>query len=111
MRRFLLFAFMLMLLAGCGQSHSRTPTEEALAYVNKGAYDKAIETCNEALKANPQDAEALLYRGRAYQFREGAGDLERAIADFTEAINIAPKGPEAYYSRSIAYRDQGDPNK
>ncbi len=104
--RFLAVAVWSLLLVGCGRTGPRTLTEQALIYLRTGAYDKAIETCDEAIRENPRDAEAYLYRGRAYQYRDNAGDRERAIAEFSEAIRIAPTDPEAYYSRSIVYRDE-----
>ncbi len=62
----------------------------------------------EAIRIEPENADAYLFRGRAYQGRNGAGDIDAAINDFTTAIEIVPKDYEAYYSRSIAYRDRSD---
>jgi hypothetical protein len=107
-RRFLCFAAVLLLLAGCGQSPTLTLAEQGTRELQAGRYDDAIATCNEAIRLNPQDANAYHCRGRAYHYRNQAGDLGRAIADFTESIHIAPNEAESYYSRSIAYRDQGD---
>lgn len=103
-RRLLAIAAMLVSLAGCGQSPPTTPQQ----LVQQGSYDQAIEVCTQLLRANPRDSEAYLYRGRAYHCRNGEGDLSRAIADFSESILQDPKNPEAYYSRALAYRDQGD---
>src|SRR5262249_59143219 len=63
------------------------------------------------IRLEPRDAKAYLIRGRAYHCRNKPGDLEKAIADFSESIRIDPKQAEAFYSRSIAYRDQGDAEK
>src|SRR5262249_9025964 len=38
-------------------------------------------------------------------------DLSHAVEDFSAAIRIAPKDCEAYYSRSLAYRDLGEADK
>jgi hypothetical protein len=106
LRSLVLFAI-LALIAGCGQAGSSTPSERGLALLQSGDYDDAISVLGEAIRIDPRDAKAHLYRGRAYQNRNGAGDLDAAIADFSTAIELAPKDPEAYYSRAIAYRDRG----
>jgi Tetratricopeptide repeat len=106
-RRAILFATMLLLVSGCGDSTPVTLTEQGLRELRAGKYDVAIATCGKAIRQNPQDAEAFLYRGRAYQFRNAMGDPPRAIADFSEAIRLAPNSSDAYYSRAIVYRDLG----
>ena len=90
-RRILYFATVLVLLAGCGQPPAATLAEQALRELQAGRYDEAIATCDEAIRLNSQDANAYHYRGRAEHYRNQPGDLERAIADFTESIRIAPK--------------------
>ena len=35
------------------------------------------------------------------------GDLDRAVADFTDAIRINPKHDEAHRFRALVYDDQG----
>src|SRR5580692_825115 len=55
---------------------------------------------------NPKDAAASYSnRGNAYQRK---GNLDRAIADYNQAITLDPKNAEAYYSRGYAYRAKGD---
>jgi hypothetical protein len=95
-----------LLVAGCSSS-SNSPKQ----LVNEGRYDEAIEVTTQAIAADPSDAQAYLYRGRAYHCRNSPGDVGRAIADFSESIRLAPKEPEAYYSRALAYRDSGDLEK
>ena len=93
-----------LLAFGCGESSPRTPQQ----LVQSGRFDEAIQASTQLLRANPRDAEALLYRARAYHCRNQPGDIDRAIDDFTQAIDIAPTQSEAYYSRALAYRDKGD---
>ena len=100
------WAVLVLLVAGCSSS-SNSPKQ----LVNEGRYDEAIELTTQVIGADPQDAQAYFYRGRAYHCRNGQGDVERAVADFSESIRLAPKEPEAYYSRALAYRDFGDPEK
>jgi hypothetical protein len=96
-------AAVLALAIGCGRSDPPT----AAQLVHMGQFDEAIGACTQAIRENPRDAEAYLYRGRAYHCRNAPGDLELAVADFTESIGLAPKDSEAYYSRALAHRDQG----
>jgi hypothetical protein len=83
-------------------------TEQGLQEWRSGQYDQAIATCTAAIGADPKNAEAYFYRGRAYQIRNALGDPKRAIADFTEAIRLAPNYSDAYYSRALVYRDLGE---
>jgi hypothetical protein len=99
-------AALVLLVAGCSSS-SNSPKQ----LVNEGRYDEAIGLTTQEIASDPNDAQAYFYRGRAYHCRNGQGDVERAIADFSESIRLAPKEPEAYYSRALAYRDQGDTEK
>jgi hypothetical protein len=95
-------------LVGCGGPPPASLTEQGLLELRAGQYDQAIASCTEALEANPDDDEAYLYRGRAYHFRNAKGDPQRAIADFGEAIRLAPKSADAYYSRALVFRDLGE---
>jgi len=103
----ILFAALLLLVSGCGETAPQSLTEKGLKELRSGKYELAIATCNQAIDQNPQDAAAFLYRGRAYQFRNAMGDPARAIADFSEAIRLVPDSADAYYSRAIVYRDLG----
>ena len=98
-----------MLALGCGGSTPASLSQRGLKELRRGQYDQAIATCTEAVRSNPGDAEAYLYRGRAYQLRHAMGDPQRAIADLTEAIRLAPDSSDAYYYRSLEYRDLGKP--
>ncbi|MEG4037658.1 tetratricopeptide repeat protein, partial [Microcoleus sp. S36b_A4] len=60
---------------------------------------------NEAIRLNPNDAEA--YNGRG-AVRSQQGDIEGAIADYNEAIRLEPNYAEAYSNRGVVRYDQGD---
>ena len=47
--------------------------------------DAAIQACGQAIGEFPRDADAYDNRGAAYLAK---GDLDRAIADYTKAIEI-----------------------
>jgi Tfp pilus assembly protein PilF len=54
------------------------------------------------------NARAYLKRGITYR---GKGDNDRAIADFTQAIQLDPKSTQAYVNRGFAYDDKGDDDR
>ena len=51
------------------------------------AEDARIEACSRALQAKPDDAIAYYNRGATYKLK---GDFDRAIADFSKAIELKP---------------------
>jgi tetratricopeptide (TPR) repeat protein len=57
---------------GYTRSHLRDPYR-GLTYARKGEYDRAIQDYDQAIRLNPKDAKALLYRGIA-QFEQGKFD-------------------------------------
>ena len=106
--RLLVSALLLAVVCGCGQESVPTDlTQAALHQVRSGQYDEAIASASAAISVTPQAPAPYLYRGRAYHFRGAMGDHQRALADFGEAIRLAPKSSDAYYSRALVYRDIG----
>jgi tetratricopeptide (TPR) repeat protein len=75
-----------------------------LSYADKGMYDRAILSYENALRINPDDAElhynlALAYRGE---------DLtDKAIDEYKRVIAINPDHVEAHYNLAMAYRNKG----
>jgi tetratricopeptide (TPR) repeat protein len=69
--------------------------------------DKWIAQYSEAIKSNPNDAEAYLGRGDAYYEKK---DYDKAIADYTQGIRLDPDF-EAYRFRGDAYFNKGDYDK
>ena len=86
----------------------RRTTIVALAYDEKGEYDRAIADYTEAIRIKPDYAEAYRNRGVAYAEK---GEYDRAIADYTEAIRLKPDYAEAYYNRGIAYARKASTTK
>ncbi|MBD2570194.1 tetratricopeptide repeat-containing S1 family peptidase [Anabaena lutea] len=71
----------------------------------KGDKQGAIVAYNEAIKINPNYAEAYYNRGNA---RSDLGDKQGAIADYNQAININPNDAQAYYNRGVVRSALGD---
>lgn len=51
----------------------------------------------------PNDDETYYNRGVAY---DSKGEYDRAIADYSKAIELNPKYAEAYYNRGVDYYDK-----
>jgi tetratricopeptide (TPR) repeat protein len=78
----------------------------AVAWHNKGDFERAIADYDHSLRLAPNNAAALNNRGLAWQAR---GNLDRAIADFADAIRADPTDQAgAYRFRSHALRQRGD---
>jgi tetratricopeptide (TPR) repeat protein len=67
--------------------------------------DLRIKACSEMLATNPNNAMAYYMRGAAYQSK---GEVDRAISDYTVAIELNPYHAAAYESRARAYVGKGD---
>jgi Tfp pilus assembly protein PilF len=61
---------------------------------------EAVKDYDEAIRLNPQSAEAYYKRGFVYQ---KMGQRERAIDDFDKAVHIDPQFVRAYSNRAFAY--------
>jgi tetratricopeptide (TPR) repeat protein/predicted aspartyl protease len=60
----------------------------------------------ESAPDEPKDAAAYSRRGSAFAARR---DFQHAIADLTQACELAPDEPNYFYERGIARRDSGQP--
>jgi len=65
---------------------------------------KAIEYLNNAIKLQPDYADAYADRGLAYV---DLGHHQRAIEDYNQAIRLQPDDATAYNNRGIAYKKLG----
>jgi lipoprotein NlpI len=75
----------------------------------KGSGDVAITACSRAIATGRLSAHdlAVIYDNRAVEY-EKKGDLERAIADYNEAIQRDPKYAVPYNGRGNVWSDNGD---
>jgi tetratricopeptide (TPR) repeat protein len=97
-------------IAGCSaliDSGQQTPETLAIAHLNRGKalddngqIDTAIQDYDQAIKNNPQSAEALYRRGAAL---EKKGDFDRAITDLDSSLKLDPKNAKAFAARGQAH--------
>jgi len=66
----------------------------------RGEYRKAVEHYSSAIKSDPSNHLAYLYRADAYTF---LNEFEKAVADYTRGIKLRPSEAKAYVSRGEAY--------
>ncbi|MGO9108718.1 MAG: tetratricopeptide repeat protein [Thermoguttaceae bacterium] len=96
---------------------------EAKKTENDKAIDKAIADYTESIRIDfeagmahagaakwPDLRAAWAYFGRAIAY-DKQGDPDRAIADYSEAIEIAPQSVQAYRCRAIDYAKKGETDK
>jgi len=81
--------------------------QQGIAYCNRGFIRseqgqdwEAIQDYSLAIQADPQ-APAYFYRGQTYQKLE---QYPEAIADYSEAIQLASNSPVAHYHRGLVYQ-------
>lgn len=79
----------------------------ALAYKDTGKFDLAIADCSEAIRLSPKEAvpySAYLLRAECH---EANNDLERALADITEAIERDRSRAQLYLVRARIHHKKG----
>jgi tetratricopeptide (TPR) repeat protein len=77
-----------------------------VAYRLKGEYDHAWQDYEQAIRLNPDNANAYNNLGVIYRIK---GDYDRAIAAYDEAIRLKNSDfPAPYYNRALAYADKGE---
>uniref|UniRef100_UPI00398E5DDC uncharacterized protein ttc6 isoform X3 n=1 Tax=Pristiophorus japonicus TaxID=55135 RepID=UPI00398E5DDC len=80
----------------------------AVYYAMQGRYFKAILSCNEALKIQPQSLRAFLYRGALKYYNKS---YRLAVDDLTEAIMIDYTCILGYFNRAVCYHQANDLQK
>lgn len=72
---------------------------------NKAAIDYCSRAISSGELGDPDLIAALINRGVAYK---NVGDLNAAIADYTQALRIAPRDALLYQNRANALREKGN---
>jgi tetratricopeptide (TPR) repeat protein len=79
---------------------SRIYTYRAHAYVAKKDFIQALADCTEAIRLDPNYADAYHCRGSIYSLQ---GALDHALADYDRAIQLQPDDEIAYSNRGSIY--------
>jgi tetratricopeptide (TPR) repeat protein len=74
-------------------------------YAERGDYNRAIADFTQAIRLDPNNADAYFGRGYSYANKN---DYDRAIGDYNEAIRLKPDDAAAYTNRGSAYAEKGD---
>src|SRR5215472_423604 len=71
--------------------------------------DAAIAACTQAIDSKEYSGHALavLFHNRGIEYGLKA-DLDRAIADYSEAIRLDPEYSNAFHNRALVYQKRGD---
>jgi tetratricopeptide (TPR) repeat protein len=82
------------------------------AALDERNYDKAISLFTKAIESGEVSPENLskMYFNRGIAW-ENKGGLNKAIADYTKAIEINPNYAKAYNNRGLAWHNKGDYDK
>ncbi len=88
-------------LAGCQQQEQLTLTELAKGAFLDSKWDQAIDFSSQAVEQDQANSGAYILRGRSWMAKK---ELEQAIKDFSQAIEINPSDCEGYYMRCEAYK-------
>ena len=86
-----------------------------LDFLNNGDFDRAIEDFKASLKNEPDNRNTKnklfwAYCGRGNVYRKN-NELDLAIQEYTEAIQLLPDHPTAYSSRAMTYDMKGESEK
>ena len=85
------------------EAHER----RAQAYLRQHNFDKAIADCEEALRINGKLAAAYFTRGQA-EMSLGAGQVARALEDFSKALDLKSDKVEYLTARGTLYQQMAD---
>jgi tetratricopeptide (TPR) repeat protein len=109
------FPIVLITVDGCFQESAETKTarhrEQALAYFDKGEYDKALIEFKNVLKLNSTDPDAHYHTGLIYLKRGTMQDLQQAFKEFSATVELDPTNQDAQLKLGQLLLLAGQPEK
>ena len=109
MKRVLSFAcfalFLMMVSCGPNPEKSRAYLDKGIDYLYSSQFDESIEMFDKSIKYDENNFEAYYYRGCAYS---NNFDKEKALDDWTKAIEIKPDYADPYFNIGLMYRRNND---
>ena len=96
-----------LLSRNAGKTYHQLFQEAKLAH-DQGNYEDEIALWNEVVAMNisaTRVAPAIMNRGTAYSAK---GDLDRALQDYNQAIELDPRNAGAYVNRALALARRGE---
>ena len=107
--RFTLAAFGILMLAGSPPALAQTP-DPRVDECKTANPDRQLDVCQKVLASVPKPPNGALvvaHNGLCSAFRQ-KGDLDRAVAECSEALKIAPDNWTAFWTRGFAYQNKRD---
>jgi tetratricopeptide (TPR) repeat protein len=90
------------------RNSANTFFQQGIQKYGQGKFKEAIISFDKAIQIKPDFVQAFVYRGLSHK---RLGMLDKAIDDYTQAINLSAKNPQdqasILYSRGLAYSDLG----
>ena len=82
---------------------------QAVVYLDSGAYDKALAVLEQAVKAKPDDPDVHVALGVA---QRGVKRFDDAVTSYNRSLELHPDYPPALYNLAVLYMDhKEDPPK
>jgi uncharacterized protein (TIGR03067 family) len=92
-----------------GEEHHKVLVWRGQANHHLGEFERAIQDLTKAIKLRPGSAEAYYWRGESYLRGKKRQDLDRAIADYSEAMRLEPRlRNTCYLGRGFAHSAKRD---
>ncbi len=99
--------FFTQVLSGC--TPGRAYVKDAIIADAMGDYEKAIRLNTKAINAGDLQRKALatVHTNRGHNYLK-KGSVDKAVEDFSYAVDLNPYYPEGYYGRALAYSEKGE---
>lgn len=109
---FMLILISFMFVIGCsGEDPIHDKVRDAVHLTKEGKYSQAVDIYDYIVKsgafANDKINLAIIYYNRALT-QSSAGNYERAVADYAQALKLRPDFPTCLHNRSVVYEKMGD---